>query len=85
MRPKDIAFDVRDQLCIDDACKFRDGCGCTDTIAAAIEAAVLAERERAARCCDQFDAHVSDSDFVNGQATAAQQIAAAIRAGGSHA
>ena len=30
--------------------------------------------------CDQFDAPLSDSEFVNGQATAAQQIRAALAA-----
>lgn len=39
-----------------------------------------AMREAAAKCCDAFDSPPSDSDFVMGQATAAQQIRASIRA-----
>ena len=37
-------------------------------------------REAAAQCCDQFDGPACNSAFVMGQATAAQQIRAAIRA-----
>lgn len=37
-------------------------------------------REAAAKCCDQFDGPACNSAFVMGQATAAQQIRAAIRA-----
>ena len=36
--------------------------------------------EEAAKECDAFDGPPSDSDWCNGQATAAQQIRAAIRA-----
>lgn len=49
---------------------------------AAVEAmrgVLQAERERAESFCDTFDGPASDSDFVTGQATAAQQIRAAIR------
>ena len=37
-------------------------------------------REAAAKCCDQFDGPACNSAFVMGQATAAQQIRAALRA-----
>lgn len=46
-----------------------------------IARAIMADRERASAACDVFCAPVSDSDFVNGQSTAAQQIRAAIRGG----
>lgn len=37
---------------------------------------------RSAAACDRFDAPVSTSEFVNGQAIAAMQIRAAILTGG---
>jgi hypothetical protein len=46
---------------------------------AAVERAVGLALERAAGECDDFDAPPSRSDFVMGQATAAQQIRARIR------
>lgn len=51
-----------------------------DRLKAELAAARAAALEEAAKCCDAFDGPVSDSDFVNGQATAAQQIRAAILA-----
>jgi len=41
-------------------------------------ALVTIERQRCASLCDVFDAPASDSEFVNGQSTAAQQIRASI-------
>jgi hypothetical protein len=49
-----------------------------EALADKIARALLARDERAAEKCDTFDAPPSDSDFVMGQATAAQQIRAAI-------
>ena len=40
--------------------------------------AALARVERGMKACDLFDGPVSKSQFVNGQATAAQQIRAAL-------
>lgn len=40
--------------------------------------AALARAERGMKACDLFDGPVSKSQFVNGQATAAQQIRAAL-------
>lgn len=66
-------------------CPSKEHCGACQLEAKALLADVRPhiERqalERAAAKCNDFDAPVSDSDFVNGQATAAQQIRAAIRA-----
>lgn len=52
----------------------------TDIVRAQIEAAVKRALESAAKCGCDFDGPVSRSDFVNGQATAAQQIMARISA-----
>ena len=46
----------------------------------ALRKALESEREECAKLCDAFDGPVSRSQFVNGQATAAQQIRARIRA-----
>lgn len=45
-----------------------------------VEAAIKRALEGAAKAGERFDGPVSRSNFVNGQATASQQIMAAIRA-----
>jgi hypothetical protein len=52
--------------------------------AAAAEIAALRARVAAGlAACDRFDGPASGSEFLNGQATAAQQIRAALRSAGS--
>ena len=77
-RPDDIPQDVWDAA--QDAVLGDTGDMDFD-ISLAIARTVMAERERCANACNAFDAPVSDSDFVHGQATAAQQIRSAIRGG----
>jgi hypothetical protein len=89
-KPEDIPQDVwlAAENALDDMlCNCIEASGTAEQFRAdnitPIARTIMAERERCAKECDRFDAPASDSDFVTGQATAAQQIRAAIRKGGA--
>jgi len=71
-----------------DDCEARNVCNCgksdcsayLDAIATALAQARAEGLRQAAEVCGAFDGPARDSDFCNGQATAAQQIRARLRA-----